>query len=469
MLPPLLLAACLTLPLPALAYLDVPMSVDTARALEKRFGTGPTEASLYAATTTSPRQYIDRAWHEPPRYPPPVAEAIAGALASRPLEALWQRYAPGLRLAPAERQQRRREALALQRSAAEIRLLETVNSDNPPFEALLNFWLAHFAVEARQPAQQAVLADYGRTLAAALADDSFAALLKASFFHPAMQLTAGPPGRPGHTDRLARRLFDLTLGPAAAPPPEDIHALARILSGSSLPLPTESHREDARYGIYRLDPGQHDAGTKRLLGEHYPAGHGVDEVERALEQLARHPSTAREVAHRLARHFMADHPPEALVKAMAEGFRASGGRLSRTLHPLLSSRAFHDSLRQPSLPRTPIDYLVATTRAVCNDQPVTHGALLVRLADQLGEMPYPRPSSAPPARPLLSPAARQRYLDALTRQRLPLAAPPARAPTPHPGRACPVILPALRHLGGPAANEADNAAALLASPAFTHR
>ena len=46
-----------------------------------------------------------------------------------------------------------------------------------------------------------------------------------------------------------------------------------------------------------------------------------------LADLARHPATAKHIATKLARHFVADEPPPALVDRLAQKFRDTDGDL----------------------------------------------------------------------------------------------------------------------------------------------
>src|SRR3546814_4003035 len=47
-----------------------------------------------------------------------------------------------------------------------------------------------------------------------------------------------------------------------------------------------------------------------------------------LQDLARHPATARHIATKLARHLVADDPPPALVERLAKVFLRTAGDLS---------------------------------------------------------------------------------------------------------------------------------------------
>ena len=77
----------------------------------------------------------------------------------------------------------------------------------------------------------------------------------------------------------------------------------------------------------RTSPGDHT-----LLGKVYAAG-GVKQGEAALADLAQRPATARHIAGKLARHFVADEPPPRACRPAGQGIsghrRRSQGRLDR--------------------------------------------------------------------------------------------------------------------------------------------
>ncbi len=397
---------------------DAPMGEATARAMLNRFGYGADPSSLRATSGLTPRQYMRRAIGENPAYPPEIATQVAALPAAQPLAELWLRYGPGgteneKNPTADERQARQTAARQMLESAVETRLLETANSDNPGHEALLNFWLNHFSIYGAKAANRFLAADYARALQRAMREDSFAALLRASFFHPAMQIyldnirSTAPDSRQaqnaaqrgktlGLNENLARELLELhTLGVEGGYSQADIQALARIISGAGvldnrIPEARLSAAGAVRVGYFLFDPRRHDFTEKRLLGASYPAGQGFAEIERALDQLARHPATATHIAGKLARRFLADAPPPQIVKAMAEAFLRSSGRISETLQPLLDSQAFADSLRQPGKFKEPVDYLVSAVRAACAGQPIANGRLLAQAARDFGQAPFMR-------------------------------------------------------------------------------
>jgi uncharacterized protein (DUF1800 family) len=409
----------------AVAGIDQPMDEATARAMLNRFGYGADRASLQATTGMTPRHYLDRAIRARPAYPAALSAQLAASPAAQPLDRLWPLYGPGgserLDKAAAKqptgsdsvRSQREIDGRQMLVAASTDRLLESANSDNPGHEALLNFWLNHFSIHGLKQINKFLAADYTRQLQRAMREDNFAALLKASFFHPAMQIyldnnrsvaansrfaqRAERMGRQlGINENLARELLELhTLGIDSGYTQADVQALARIITGAGvlnnrLPERVVSAPGAERIGYFFFDPNRHDFGEKRLLGRNYPAGHGIDEIRQALDQLASHPKTAEHVAGKLARRFLADDPPPAVVKAMTAAYRNSGGRISATLAPLVDSAAFAESLKHPLKFKEPVDFVLSAARASCDGQVIGNGQLLWRSAQDQGQAPFMR-------------------------------------------------------------------------------
>lgn len=409
----------------AQAYLDVQMDEATARAMLNRFGYGIDPVTLRAAIGTSPRQYIRRAIEAKPVYPAAINQRITSLPSAQSLDTLWPRYGPGgtEKMIPqttkvdesGKPQRAEREIVGRQilEAAVETRLLQTANSDNPGHEVLLNFWLNHFSVHGLKTINKFLVADYVETLRQAMRQDSFLALLRASFLHPAMQIyldnarSTAPGSRMGQNasqrgkaaglnENLARELLELhTLGIDSGYTQGDIQALARIITGAGV-LNNQMQAQNLkaagaeRIGYFFFDPRRHDFEAKTLLGTNYPAGQGFKEIERALEQLTQHPATAKHIANKLARRFLADEPPPKLVKAMADGFSRSKGKISDTLLPLLNSKEFADSLNHPGKFKEPLDYLISATRATCYGQVIGNGKLLLLSAKDLEQAPFMR-------------------------------------------------------------------------------
>ena len=72
------------------------------------------------------------------------------------------------------------------------------------------------------------------------------------------------------------------------------------------------------------------------MGKIYDAS-DVTQGEAVLADLARHPATAKFVAGKFARHFVADDPPPALVARLADVFARTGGDLKALAMALVDS------------------------------------------------------------------------------------------------------------------------------------
>jgi uncharacterized protein (DUF1800 family) len=89
----------------------------------------------------------------------------------------------------------------------------------------------------------------------------------------------------------------------------------------------------------------------------------MEDGEEVLDILASHPGTARFVCEKIARRFLADDPPEALVARMTETFLAAGDapdQIAQVLKVLVLSPEF---AAPPSKLRRPFEYLAAIYRA----------------------------------------------------------------------------------------------------------
>jgi len=101
-----------------------------------------------------------------------------------------------------------------------------------------------------------------------------------------------------------------------------VTSLARIITAG--PSPAARTTGCARSFVFNANA--HQPGAQRLLGKDLReqwrrAG------EAALADIARHPSTAKFIAIKFARHFVADDPPPALVARLQETFRNTDGDL----------------------------------------------------------------------------------------------------------------------------------------------
>lgn len=394
---------------------DRPMDEPSARAMLNRFGYGATPGSLSVAIAQTPRQYLMRAIFDGSGLPPSITGQIASLPVSEPLESVWTRLGPGgtardVRMSEDARKILQKEENQFARATVQARLLTMANADNQGHEALLAFWLNHFSIYALKNLDKLLAWDYARAIEQAMRDDSFEALLRASFYHPAMQVyldnaqSTAPNSiaadnasvhdrRVGINENLARELLELhTLGVSAGYTLKDIQELARIITGAGIYSPRMRNamlaRSNAtRIGLFLFDPRRHDFGEKTFLGERFPGGQGIGEIDRALHLMATHPATGRRIARKLAQRFLADEPPPRIIDAMAAGFRHSGGKISATLLPLMESEVFAASLSQPAKFKEPLDYVLSTARAACGDTPIANRLILSAAVLDLGEGP----------------------------------------------------------------------------------
>ena len=112
-----------------------------------------------------------------------------------------------------------------------------------------------------------------------------------------------------------------TLGVNGGYTQQDVTSLARMITGWTVERGQQAARGVplGQPGTFVFNPNTHEPGTQMLLGSSYP-DNGLDQGRAALRMLAHHPSTAKYVALKLARHFVADQPPPALVNRLADTF-----------------------------------------------------------------------------------------------------------------------------------------------------
>jgi uncharacterized protein (DUF1800 family) len=283
---------------------------------------------------------------------------------------------------------------AYDREAA-ARAVHAVATDAPFVERLVQFWSNHFAISARKKNTLLVLAgDYERTAIRPHALGRFRDMLHAVAKHPAMivyldnQASAGPNSRLGRrrkrglNENLAREILELhTLGVDGGYSQEDVTNFARILTGWST-----TGRKDVRPLAFRFQERQHEPGAFTVLGRTI-AEEGQAQGEAVLDMLASHPATARSVARRMARHFVAEDPPPALVERLAAVFRETDGNLAELARALVRSDEAWTPERVKLIP--PSDFVVAALR-LTGIEP--RDDILDRAAQRLGQPVWMPPS-----------------------------------------------------------------------------
>jgi uncharacterized protein (DUF1800 family) len=162
--------------------------------------------------------------------------------------------------------------------------------------------------------------------------------------------------RRGLNENYARELMELhTLGVDGGYTQKDVQEVARALTGWTFNRQT---------GEFVFNPNIHDAGDKVILGQKFPAGHGEDEGERVLDMLARSPATAHFITTKLARHFVSDDPPKALVDRCANTFSKTDGDIRETLRCVITSPEFFSRAAYRAKVKTPFELVASALRAV---------------------------------------------------------------------------------------------------------
>jgi uncharacterized protein (DUF1800 family) len=193
--------------------------------------------------------------------------------------------------------------------------------------------------------------------------------------------------RPGDrpNENYARELLELhTLGVHGGYEQRDVMEIARCLSGW-----TYAHEPLAlRPAHVAFDPARHDAGAKSVLGHVIPAGGGADDLERVLDIVCAHPATARHVATKLCRRFVADPAPPAAVETTTAAFLDSDGDIRATLRALFASEDFRET--RGNLFKRPLRFVVGALRAT--GAKTNCGPPVIEYLERMGQLPFQYPS-----------------------------------------------------------------------------
>ena len=142
---------------------------------------------------------------------------------------------------------------------------------------------------------------------------------------PARAAAQGKKTPNGLNENYGRELMELhTLGVDGGYTQKDVTEVARALTGWTIDNPRQG-------GGFVFNPRLHDTGQKVVLGHVIKAGGGESDGEQVLDILAAHPSTAKFIATKLARRFVSDTPPPALVERAAARFRETDGDLREVM------------------------------------------------------------------------------------------------------------------------------------------
>jgi uncharacterized protein (DUF1800 family) len=199
--------------------------------------------------------------------------------------------------------------------------------------------------------------------------------------------------RIGLNENLAREIMELhTLGVRTGYTQADVTEFARAMTGWTVSglgrgVGARFTGTDGPAGAFVFAAPLHEPGGRTIMGKRYDEA-GEHQAQSVLDDLAVHPSTARHLATKLARHFAGDTPPPALVERLQATYLKTGGDLPSVYRVLIE--APETWAPQPVKFKTPWEWSVSSMRAlgVKTLQPLAITGLL----NQLGQ-PTWRPGS----------------------------------------------------------------------------
>ena len=391
-----------------------------------RLGYGPRPGDVERVKRMGLHRWIERQL-EPERIPDGALEAALGSFPVVGMSAadLYRDFPPpNLRnlqrlqageMTPQEIRdvfppERRPSVINAQIQAAKI--TRAVVSERQLQEVMVDFWFNHFNVYALKGATRWNTPAYEREAVRPHALGRFRDLVVATAQHPAMlfyldnwlstrdDLVVPGRGRRGLNENYARELMELhTLGVDGGYSQQDVVEVARCFTGWTIDRPQQG-------GGFLFRPAAHDRRAKQVLGTVIMAGGGQDDGLAVINLLTRHPSTARFIATKLARRFVTDDPPPALVDRAARTFRETDGDIRAVLVTIFTSPEFLSADTYRAKTKTPLEVVASAVRVLdgqVDPSPAGNGAVrasaaggALTLARQVAALGAPLYESAPP-------------------------------------------------------------------------
>lgn len=234
-------------------------------------------------------------------------------------------------------------------------------------ERLVRFWADHFTTVGKNQYYRFATTSYVEEAIRPNLNGRFADMLKAAAIHPMMlhyldqNNSVGPNssygmkhGKKGLNENLAREILELhSLGVGDAYTQTDVREFAELLTGLFF-----TPKEGFHFKPLRAEPG-----TENVLGKTYSgARSSLASIHQALEDIAAHPETAKHIARKLATHFVADTPTDALVEHIKQAYEQSGGVLFECYNAMLSHPDAWDKTFAKI--KQPYDFIATSMRAL---------------------------------------------------------------------------------------------------------
>ena len=190
------------------------------------------------------------------------------------------------------------------------------------------------------------------------------------------QQQAKPKQERGLNENYGREVMELhTVGVDAGYSQQDVIEMAKTLTGWTIHEPRINPE-------FFFDEKIHTRGKKTVMGHTFNSG-GMKDGEEALKMLANDPHTARFISTELAKHFVSENPPKALIDRMAKDYESSGGNIRDVLKAMIYSPEFWSREAYRSKVKTPFELVASTARALNADVPVSFP--LTQWVSRIGE------------------------------------------------------------------------------------
>ncbi|GDY18668.1 hypothetical protein LBMAG56_00130 [Verrucomicrobiota bacterium] len=287
-------------------------------------------------------------------------------------------------------------------------LLRAVLSERQLYEVMVHFWSDHFNIDPSKGDCKWLKTADDRDVIRAHALGRFPEMLRASALSPAMlwyldgRVNRRAKSADKPNENYGRELLELhTLGVHGGYSQKDVMEVARCLTGWTVRGTNQSKHS---LGKVEFNPDQHDKDAKEVLGKIIPAIPvgvkreeaeilGRNELDQVLEIVGLHPATAKHLATKLCRRFIADEPPAAAVTKVADAFLRTRGDIGSTLRALFATTEFRTTRANKF--KRPFHFIVSALRATdtATDAPPALMDFLVRM----GHAPfhYPTPDGYP--------------------------------------------------------------------------
>ncbi len=301
-----------------------------------------------------------------------------------------------------------------------------LNSENRLREMMVWFWFNHFNIgpNTNNVSAQFVFDFENKIRTNALGN--FKDLLKMVSKHPTMLYYLNNTENRnvkddpiyGLNENYAREFLELhTLGVSGGYTQEDVKELARILTGFSIihflnyqnevkDFSKIKNYDDMRKVIekgYRwsfsnyvledffLFKGQyHDYGDKVFLGNNIK-GEGINELDKVIDIVVNHTSTAKFLSKKMAVYFLNDNPSEEIINKMVSSYLQSKGDIAKTLEPLFFSKEFKETLESPKKIKDTYTFMVSTIKTTLQNNPGQNESIkreLIYLLKNIEADPY---------------------------------------------------------------------------------